>query len=321
MQTTFARDTLLDADIAEVKKAIYRQLEGSSGEIRDAVSSMVEANAKMLRPTFLLLAARIGKFAAPKFYDLAAAVEMLHMATLAHDDVIDDSPTRRGKAALHTLYGKRTAILIGDLLFSRCFHLAAEYTTIENGRKLARAVSVICESEIRQGTDRFSLDVSRRRYLRRITGKTSALFVLSFYIGGQESGAPKRTVSALHRAGYNIGMAFQIIDDILDYSGDAHNLGKPTGTDLREGVITIPLIYALEQDRGDLRKLLDEFPYTDDTVADIIAMTGALGGIQRARELAELYTNRALRELSRLPGGRSKELLIEYVKTLLVRDF
>jgi heptaprenyl diphosphate synthase len=243
------------------------------------------------------------------------------MATRAHDDVIDDSPTRRGKPALHTLYGRRTAILLGDFLFSRCFHLAAEYTTIENGRRLARAVSVICESEIRQGTDRFSLQVSRRRYLRRITGKTGALFVLSFYIGAQESGAPKRTVTALHRAGYNIGMAFQIIDDILDYTADTHNLGKPTGIDLREGVITIPLICALERDEGHLRSLLEEFPYTDETVADIIQMTKALGGIQAARELARLYTSRALRELSKLPDSRSKALLVDHVKTLLVRDF
>ena len=321
MQTSFVRDTLLDSDIAEVKRAIFRQLDGGSEEIRAAVSGMVDANAKLLRPTFLLLAARLGKFTAPKFYDLAAAVEMLHMATLAHDDVIDDAPTRRGRPSLHSVYGKRTAILLGDFLFSRCFHLAAEYTTIENGRKLARAVSVICESEIRQGTDRFSPDVSRRRYLRRITGKTAALFVLSLYIGGEESGTSKRVVSALHRAGYNIGMAFQVIDDILDYTGDSRNLGKPTGIDLREGVMTIPLIFALERDEGHLRALLDEFPYTDDTVADIIQMTQSLGGIHRARELAELYTDRALRELARLPKGRSKELLVEYVNSLLLRDY
>lgn len=321
MNAVIERDAVLETDLERVKRAIYDQTSGGSREIREAVTGIVEANGKMLRPTFLLLAARLGKFDERKFYDLAAAVEMLHIATLAHDDVIDDSPTRRGHPSLHSTYGRRTAILLGDYLFSRCFHLAARHTTIENGRRLAAAVSVICSSEISQSGDRFSTAVSRRRYLRRVTGKTAALFALSFYVGGRESGASKRTVSALHRAGYDIGMAFQIIDDILDISGDPMKTGKPAGNDLREGIFTLPVILALEQDPGLLRELLDDFPYTEETVAEIVALTAGLGGLSRARETAALYTERAMRELAKLPPSRSRRLLEALARSLLVRDY
>jgi heptaprenyl diphosphate synthase len=305
-------------------------LEKVSGIIRSAsvsnnpiiskgLGSLLDGNGKMLRPGLLLIAAGFGK-TGEKHYRLAAALEMLHMATLVHDDVIDDSPLRRGLPALHTLFGRREAVLIGDFLLSRCFLLAADYTSPRNALNLARIISVICTMEIEQNSDRFRSNLSLRSYLRKILGKSALLFSLACFVGAYEAKAPKAVCERLRRAGYNAGIAFQIIDDILDYAGDEDLVRKPLGRDIAAGLVTLPLICALPLDTsGTLRKIFSQSTFRPDDNGEITELVRKSGGIEAAGKFAALYTGRALREIGLLPPGKHRDILGALVRRLLIR--
>jgi heptaprenyl diphosphate synthase len=287
--------------------------------IAEGLNSLLEGKGKMLRPGLLLIAAGFGKTAA-KHYQLAAALEMLHMATLVHDDIIDDSPLRRGVPALHTRFGRRDAVLIGDFLLSRCFLLAANYTSPRNALYLARVISIICTMEIEQNSDRFKSSLSRRAYLRKILGKSALLFSLACFVGAHEAKAPKDICERLRRTGYNTGIAFQIIDDILDYAGDQDQTRKPLGRDIAEGLITLPVICALPLDKtGTLRKIFSRGDFKAEDSETIVTLVRDSGGIEAAGQCAAEYTGRALREISLLPPGKHRDMLETLVRRLLVR--
>lgn len=288
--------------------------------ISGGLSSLFKGQGKMLRPGLFLIAAGFGKIR-EKHYSLAAALEMLHMATLVHDDVIDDSPLRRGQPAVHTRYGKRDAVLIGDYLLSRCFLLTAKYTSPKNALNLAHLISVICTMEIEQNNDRFKSNVSLRSYMRKILGKSALLFSLACYAGAYEAKAPQETCVRLRRAGYNIGIAFQIIDDILDYIGDKEKMRKPPGNDITTGLITLPALCALQLDNsGTLRDIFSRGTFSAEEGAVIINLVRDAGGAEAAGKYAGIYTNRALREIRALPPGKNRDMLENLTLRLLGRD-
>ena len=304
-------------------------MEKVSGIIRDSsasrnpiisggLSDLFNGDGKLLRPGLLLLAAGFGKVQ-EKHYKLAAALEMLHMATLIHDDVIDDSPVRRGQPAVHTRYGKRDAVLIGDFLLSRCFILTAEYTSPQNALDLARVIAIICSMEIEQNNDRFTNNVSLRHYLRKIMGKSALLFSLACYSGASEAKAPAAVCERLRRAGYNIGIAFQIIDDILDYSGNEALVRKPLGNDITAGLVTLPLICALPHS-GALRDIFAKDRFSPEEGGLVFNLVRESGGVEAAGKYAETYTNRAIREIDALPVGSQRDMLSALTRQLLQRD-
>ena len=283
---------------------------------------MILSSGKMLRPSLVILAGRYGRWEPGKILPLAAAVEMLHNATLVHDDIIDQASTRRGRPALHEEMGSSTAVLVGDYLLSCCFTLTAGSTSADNGIHLSRAVARICEGEINQNAGRFVPDFSIRNYRRRIVGKTAALFSLSLLAGAREAGCSEADCSLFLRIGYDLGMAFQIIDDILDYSGDDREVGKPLGKDLREGIYTLPLLLALKDDAGaqsgkdgpkgragNLEALVTSPPYDEKATGEILRLTRERGGVEAARKEAWNYTLRAEREIARLSPGYTRDML------------
>jgi heptaprenyl diphosphate synthase len=287
--------------------------------ISDGLGGLIDSAGKMFRPGLLLIAAGFGK-TDEKHYRLAAAIEMLHIATLIHDDVIDDSPLRRGLPSLHTRFGRRDAVLIGDFLLSRCFLLAADYTSPRNAVNLARVISSICTMEIEQNSDRFKSNLSMRCYLRKIIGKSALLFSLACFVGAYEANAPKEVCERLRRAGYNTGIAFQIIDDILDYSGDQELTRKPPGRDIAGGLITLPVICALPLDTsGTLQKIFSKSSFSADDSEQIVNLVRKSGGTEAAGKFAALYTERALREISLLPGGEHRTMLDTLIRRLLIR--
>ena len=304
--------------------------------LSEEVAGIARANGKLLRPALLVIGSRFGRGRGTRPADearidsLAVAVELLHVATLIHDDVLDEAPLRRGLPTLHTRFGPKEAVLAGDWLFSRCFRLAAESAGPENAKALARLIGAICAAEIEQDLAKGSFSPSARRYYRTIAGKTAALFSLALHAGATETEAPRREVQRLRRAGYAIGMAFQVIDDILDYESSEDAMRKPVGADLREGLCTLPLIFALrgEGAGGELRGLLDELsraprnaPEADDLVARIVAMVAGLGGLERSREAARRFTARARSEIAGLPDLPARADLDSLATRLLERDY
>ena len=291
-----------------------------SSIISQGLNALFNGDGKLLRPGLLLLSGGFGKIA-EKHYNLAACLEMLHMATLIHDDVIDDSPMRRGKPAIHTLYGKRDAVLMGDYLLSRCFVLAADYTSPENAMALAKVIAIICSMEIEQNNDRFRINTSIRRYFRTIMGKTAMLFSLACHVGASEAKAPKPVIQILRRTGYDIGMAFQIIDDILDYSGIEEQVRKPLGNDLKDGIVTLPLIITLQKNPLTLKNLASPDSYSQSDCTMLLEAVHSSGGIESARAYARRYTERALNRINTLPTCNARDSLEKLTRGLLVRDY
>ena len=287
--------------------------------ISEGLSDLINGDGKLLRPGLFIIASRFGKYN-EKHYKLAAALEMLHLATLIHDDVIDDSPLRRGLPAAHTRFGKRDAVLIGDFLLSRCFLLTAEFTSPQNALNLARLMAVICSMEIEQNNDRFKSNISLRSYLRKIMGKSALLFSLACYAGANEAKTPRDLCERLRRIGYNIGIAFQIKDDILDYTGNQELVRKKLGNDISTGIITLPVICALPLDHtGTLRNIFTRSTFTTEDGKRIYDLVRESGGVEAAGKYAENYTNRAVREINLLPEGKNRDMLINLTSNLLIR--
>lgn len=310
----------LGADLAEVRAIIDACVRDGGPAVAEALAPLAASTGKMLRPGILCLCARMGRFDGSKVYPLAAAVELLHLATLVHDDVIDDSPLRRGQPAVHARIGRKGAVLAGDWLFARCFELAADRTSPDNAVRLSRAVSLMCRTEIEQDLSRFRPEPLIRPYLRRIMGKTAVLFSMACQAGASEGGLGRGVQERLRRAGYAIGMAFQIVDDVLDYSGDPAALRKPVGGDLREGLSTLPLLLALRRDpEGKLGFVARDPASMRGRDREIIAITAELGGVGGALEWARRYTARALRDIGSLPASDYRDSLASIASSLLVR--
>ena len=311
----------INAELEKVVDIMKQNARNREKIIEDALLDLVNSGGKLLRPGFLIISGGFGTYDSDKFCNLAAVVEMLHMATLVHDDIIDDAKTRRGKETIQSKYGKDYAVFMGDILFCRCFMSLSSNTSTENMKLLSEAIFNICTGEIEQFSSHFSKNVSVKKYLKRIAAKTAALFSLSFYIGSYESGCSKEIIRDLSKVGYDIGMAFQIIDDILDYTATSNVVGKPTGNDLREGIYTLPLIYALQADESLLLPILSKDNYADSDISEIISISNKLGGIEKARSLAKRYTDRAFKKISMLPDCDSKHILKEIAKELLWREY
>lgn len=312
--------------LAEVESILAETLNDPSYPLSAETKKIVLSGGKMLRPAFVIIGSGFGKQRKTadnrrKIAHIAASIELIHAASLIHDDVLDRADIRRGIPTLHTRFGTTNAILAGDWLFSRSFRLVADHADPRSSRILARFVGSVCSAEINQDLGKFSFSTSRRDYLRTIAGKTAALFSLSLHVGASESKADAAVTQALRRAGYNIGMAFQIIDDILDYESDGKTLKKPVGNDIKEGLCTLPLIFALRDHESTLRPLLKKETMDDATVAVIVKAVSDSGALQQARDLARRFTSRARREIATLPEGESRSDLIGVTENLLTRTY
>ncbi|MFW5786125.1 MAG: polyprenyl synthetase family protein [bacterium] len=342
MRSFWAGAPALAHDLESVQGIIDGVAREASSSIRGVLADTVGNTGKMLRPALVILSARAGRRATSrrraaglvrvrteeplgfsgtpdeKMYRIAAAVEILHMATLIHDDVIDGADTRRGAPALHTVQGNRRAILMGDFLFSSCFTLLAEDAAMENARTLAAGVRHICRSQIDESLPTASGPRTPREYYRQVAAKTALLFLLSCHVGASESSVALEDAQALRRFGYNLGMTFQVVDDLLDLTGTQEELGKPVGTDLKSRVLTLPIIYALESDDGELSALLRR-GVDDDQVPRAVSLIEERGGIERARLAAARHTERARRELALLSASEARDTLSWLLGRLLNR--
>lgn len=252
-----------------------------------------------------------------KTVDLLAAIEILHLSTLVHDDVIDNAPMRRGMPSVPAVFGSKKAVLSGDYLFTICFKILADHNT-EKIKDFSKALSNVCKGEIIQLKNNFNLELSIKDYLKTISGKTAALFSMAAVAGAGNEDYTEEELRSFAKVGYRLGMLFQITDDYLDYEGTSEEVGKTTCKDLLEGVITLPLIFAIKT-KPEIKALIKDSALTTKEVAQIYSLVIESGGLSEAKGFTEKYYKKTLKEIERLPKGANKTSLIEYLDKIMNR--
>lgn len=290
-------------------------------KIENSIKELIHSGGKLLRPAFVIISSHFGSYNPKKVIPLAAAVEMLHMATLVHDDIIDDAKLRRGQETIQSKYGKDYAVYIGDFLFCVCFKILASSSTLENIKIDSNSMSKICLGEIDQFNSRFDNTLSVKNYLNRISGKTAELFSLSLYVGAAESGCTDALCKRFWHIGHNIGMAFQIIDDILDYTGSNDSIKKSAAVDIKQGIFTLPFIYAARKNKSFFIPYLEKQIFSDEDVMDLMLLVNKYNGVDSAKQLAHKYTEKAFKLINKLPENPYKIVLSEVTQCLLKRTY
>ncbi len=306
----------------EVDLVIARKLDSGVPLVGDVSRYIIAAGGKRLRPALLLLCAGALGCATQQRYDLAAVVEFIHTATLLHDDVVDESVMRRGNATANETFGNAASVLVGDFLYSRAFQMMVDVQNMRIMQVLADATNIIAEGEVMQLMNMHNAALDEASYLQVIRSKTAKLFEASARVGAILAGASPEMQSACAEYGQALGTAFQVIDDVLDYAGEAQTMGKNLGDDLREGKATLPLISAMQRGSPEQRQLIKTAIETGgmamlDQVVDIVKSTGA---IEVSREAAAQEARRAMAAAQRLPANAHSACLIELAEQLLRRD-
>jgi len=291
-------------DIAEADRILDAALAQYDAPLSPLIEHLQHYRGKRLRPALLFLVAKACGGIAPAHHTLAAAVEMIHTATLVHDDVLDDAETRRHVPTFNANWGNRSSILLGDLLFTHAFHL----TSFVDGRAcriIGEATNRVCAGELKQIRNRGNWHLAESEYFDILDGKTAALTEVCGQLGALYAGASERIVAAAACYARNLGLAFQVADDLLDLTGDEDRVGKTLGTDLAEGKLTLPLIHALAvlpaSEAAALRHRLANF--TVDDRRDVAQTLQKTGSIRYAERLAEDLARRARESLAALPAG------------------
>ena len=291
--------------------------------IENAIVDMMHTGGKLIRPAYTLLFSSFGDDHDPsRARAFSAAIEVLHMATLIHDDVIDDSPKRRGQKTIQSKYGKDVAVYAGDYLFTVSFKLITDYSNSMKQMQInTKGMEKILMGEIDQMHLRYNKKITIRNYLTQISGKTAQLFALACYSGALESGQDERFARHCYYIGSHIGMAFQIKDDILDYSQTADTFGKPVLEDVKQGVYSSPLIYAMRKNNAAFKDLLNKKDQmTNEDTKKVRQLVIDLGGLKEAERLAHKYTEKALKRIDQLPNTPEKEIIRDVTESLLNRN-
>ena len=253
---------LIKNDLAELEVALQEAVSAPEKVITEIGTHLVQSGGKRLRPAIYFLAARCGeKFSLQEAMPLGVALEMMHMASLVHDDVIDSAATRRGSATANAKWGNQISILAGDYLFAKAFALVAESNYSKRvDRQLARLICDLSSGELIQNKEIYHASCDVDEYFERIAKKTANFIAIACQLGGDVAKLPESYIQALYDFGYNVGMAFQLTDDLLDLTSDAKTLGKPAGNDILQGIVTLPAIRALEisPDREELRRIVTD---------------------------------------------------------------
>ena len=314
---------IVRADLDLVEQKLREGVGVMFAPLYEAMVSLLDSGGKRLRPALALLAFRFGPGAPiERVVALAAAVETLHTATLVHDDLIDGAKTRRGHRTLSATWQPAPTVLAGDYLFARAAGFAAETESVTVMKLFAQALRTICDGELRQLFGAFDLNQDLNSYYLRIFSKTASLFAVSAEAGAVLAGADERTIAALASYGRNLGMSFQIEDDVLDFVGDERALGKPVGSDLRQGIITLPVYYFLRDHprREDWREALSQArPQRDAAVDQIVAEIRRSPAIEACRAEAAAFSRRAQQDLAALPDIEPRRRLYELTELLLQR--
>jgi len=298
-------------DLKAVDRELQKIVKTQDPLLTETSAQLLNAGGKRLRPAFALVAGKTYQYKSDKLLPLAMALELIHMASLVHDDVIDDSYTRRGIPTVKASWGDQISIYTGTYLFAQSLVLIASCDNRVISTVLADISVKMCEGEIQQIVSSFDPKQNIKDYFFRIKRKTALLIAASCQLGAVACGAPDYHVRALARYGYFLGMAFQITDDVLDFTASEQVLGKPVGSDLRQGIVTLPAIFALAESPNRLRlaEIIENKDKKEGEVLEAINTIKECGAIQKAINVSNCYLFKAKHELKLLPKGRAVDSL------------
>jgi len=314
------------ADDLEAVNALIRTRMASehAPRIPQVTAHLVEAGGKRLRPMLTLAAARMCGYSGPYHIHLAATVEFIHTATLLHDDVVDESAQRRGRPTANLLWDNKSSVLVGDYLFARSFQLMVDTGSLRVLDILANASAVIAEGEVLQLTAAQDLATDEAIYLQVVRGKTAALFAAATKVGGVIAGVAEPQIAALHAYGDALGISFQMIDDLLDYSGTTATIGKDVGDDFRERKLTLPVIKAVARataaERGFWQRVIEKGDQRDGDLEQAIEVLHRHGTLEETKAEAQGWARQAQRALDMLPPHDLRDMLSELADYVVSRS-
>lgn len=317
--------TLIGQDLQAVNQIIIDRMQSPVALIPELAGHLIASGGKRLRPMLTLASAKLLGYEGTRHHKLAACVEFIHTATLLHDDVVDGSDLRRGRKTANIIWGNQPSVLVGDFLFSRSFELMVEDGSLRVLKILSRASAVIAQGEVDQLTTARNVETTEDRYLEVITAKTAVLFAAACQIAAVVAERDDATEAALEAYGRNLGIAFQLVDDALDYASDAAVMGKSVGDDFREGKLTLPLIFAYqrgsEEDREFWRRTIGRLKQEPEDLDRAIDMITRTGGIRDTLARARHYGAKAKDALAGFPESTAKACLMETVDFAIARAF
>jgi heptaprenyl diphosphate synthase len=306
------------AELEEFERRLHQTVSADLGPMAEAMEHIVNAGGKRLRPALVILSAALGEPSPDHVFALAMGIEFIHTATLIHDDLIDDADTRRGLATIHAILGANPAIIVGDYYFAKGANLTSSIGIPAIDEIISATVMTICMGELLQLTSKCDYDQSVDAYYRKIERKTATLLSASTYCGSIVARLEEPHREVLRRYGHLLGMAFQIADDVLDYTATEAQVGKPTGADLKQGTVTLPLMYGLRDPDVEprLRRILAREPLEDGDYNEVVDLVRDSPAIALAERHAHDFADRAKQELRVFPESETRatlESLCDYV--------
>jgi octaprenyl-diphosphate synthase len=316
---------LVSNDLNHVNTVILERMQSQVALIPELAGHLIAGGGKRMRPMLTLACARLLDYQGARHHKLAAAVEFIHTATLLHDDVVDGSGLRRGKRTANIIWGNPASVLVGDFLFSRSFELMVEDGSLRVLKILSRASAVIAEGEVDQLTAQRRIETGEDHYLDIIQAKTAALFAAACRIAAVVAERGEEVEQALDCYGRNLGIAFQLIDDAIDYSSDSETMGKGVGDDFRDGKVTLPVILAFARGSGSERRFWQEAMEgsrsSDEDLAHATRLLEQSGALADTIDRARTYGQRAIDALGPFPAGKAKSALVEAVEFAIARAY
>ena len=311
MQNFTEIQALMKSELDLMNKILVDRLDSNVDLISQMSQYIINSGGKRIRPLLLLICAKATEYDGDYHYSMAVVTELIHTATLLHDDVVDQSATRRGQETANELWGNAPSVLVGDFLYSRAFEIMVEPNSMEIMRILSKATNQISEGEVLQLLNIKNANVTQAEYFKVIERKTAYLFKAACQIAGILSSADQKVINAMGSFGMHLGNAFQIIDDTLDYESDSNIIGKEIGDDLSEGKVTLPMIYALEKTKKVENKILKDAIKNADAshIDQIVEILLNVDAFQYSRDIAKIESNRALESIDYLPDSKYKTAL------------
>lgn len=314
---------LLHQPMQNVDRIIEKQLQSNIPLIAQTTNHVIQAGGKRLRPMVTLLSGAVLACQSPALANMAAMIECMHTATLLHDDVVDNSPLRRGQASANSLFGNATSVLVGDFLYSRAFQMMVSTKKIPLLKAISEAAIFIAEGEMMQMANIGNLKISEATYLLIIQKKTAKLFETAAQVGGIIAKANKKIQKTLMDYGINLGMAFQLMDDVLDYEGNAEKTGKKIGGDLAEGKLTLPLIFLIQQNNAQITQTIQDalFSTSKKHFGSVVRAMKLSGALNYAKNKAKTFAEQAINAIDSLPENSAKIALIQLARLAYQRCF